>query len=57
MPSGGAWTLVGRSTSAAPTGWHSIVVHPKITRVWKAVYSGSTTNAPATSSYLTVRPR
>ena len=57
MPSGGAWQLVGTSRSAAPTGWHSIVVHPKIARVWKAVYSGSTTNAPATSSYLTVRPR
>jgi hypothetical protein len=57
MPSGGAWVYVGRSTSKAPTGWHSIVVHPKITRVWKAVSSGTSAYAPRTSSYLTVRPR
>jgi hypothetical protein len=57
MPGGGAWQYVGTSTSKAPTGWHSIVVHPLIAREWKAVYSGSSANAPATSSYLTVRPR
>ena len=57
MPNGGAWQYVGMSTSVAPTGWHSIVVHPQIARVWKAVYSGSTTNAPVTSTFLTVRPQ
>jgi hypothetical protein len=57
LPGGGAWHYVGTSTSVAPTGWHSLVVHPKIARVWKAVYAGSTRNAPVTSSYLTVRPR
>lgn len=57
MPNGSAWQYVGMSTSVAPTGWHSIVVHPQIARVWKAVYSGSSTNAPVTSTFLTVRPQ
>jgi hypothetical protein len=54
---GGRWIYVGRSSSAAPTGWHSLVVHPLIARVWKVVYAGNTKLLPATSSYLTVRPR
>jgi hypothetical protein len=54
---GGPWIYVGRSTSAAPTGWHSLVVHPLIARVWKVVYAGNTKLVPATSNYLTVRPR
>ncbi len=54
---GGRWIYVGRSRSAAPTGWHSLVVHPLVPRVWKAVYAGNTKLAPRTSRYLTVRPR
>ena len=54
---GGRWIYVGRSRSAAPTGRHSLVVHPLIARVWKVVYTGNTKLAPKTSRYLTVRPR
>jgi len=54
MPSGGAWTLVGSSTSLAPTGWHSLTVHPMVDRVWKVVYSGSADYAPKRSHYLRV---
>lgn len=56
-PSGSTWIYVGRSTSLAPTGWHSLTVHPQVTWIWKAVYSGSDGYTPVTSSYLTVRPR
>ncbi len=54
---GGPWIYVGRSRSVAPTGWHSLVVHPQISRVWKVVFAGNGTLAPRTSRYLTVRPR
>lgn len=54
---GTRWIYVGGSTSVAPTGWHSIVVHPKIARVWKVVYAGNSVYAKTRSSYLTVRPR
>lgn len=40
LPTGGPWEYVGQSTSLAPTGWHSLTVHPKVSRVWKAVYDG-----------------
>lgn len=53
---GGRWILVGRCTSLAPTGWHSVTIHPRVARVWKAVVSGSSQVSPRTSSYLTVRP-
>ena len=56
-PAGGAWILVGTSSSLAPTGWHSLVVHPQIDRVWKVVYSGSTDYAPRRSAYLHVHVR
>ena len=56
-PAGGSWIYVGRSTSKAPTGWHSIVVRPLVSRVWKVTYGGSDVLAPRTSGYLTVRPR
>jgi lysozyme len=54
---GGPWILVGQSHSVAPTGWHSLVVHPKIARVWKVVFPGGDRYLPQTSAYLTVRPR
>jgi GH25 family lysozyme M1 (1,4-beta-N-acetylmuramidase) len=54
---GGHWILVGRCRSLAPTGWHSLTIHPKIARVWKAVTSGSDRYLPRTSATLTVRPR
>ncbi len=54
---GGPWVLVSRCTSLAPTGWHSLVIHPKVARVWKAVVSGSSQYLPRTSATLTVRPR
>lgn len=54
---GTTWIYVGSSTSVAPTGWHSIVVHPKITRVWKVVFAGNDVYAGNRSWYLTVRPR
>jgi GH25 family lysozyme M1 (1,4-beta-N-acetylmuramidase) len=56
-PAGGSWIYVGRAKSLAPTGWHSIVVRPKVSRVWKVVYAGNDVLAPRTSSYLTVRVR
>lgn len=57
FPHGTKWTYVGRSTSVAPTGWHSIVLHPKVARVWKAVSVGNDLYRGRTSGYLTVRPR
>jgi GH25 family lysozyme M1 (1,4-beta-N-acetylmuramidase) len=57
MPSGRTWTLVGSSTSLAPTGWHSLTVHPRVNRVWKVVYSGSSHYAPERSHYLRVHVR
>ena len=56
-PGGGAWTLVGDCTSVAPTGWHSIVVHPMVRREWKAVVSGNDFYRPKTSDHLIVSPR
>ena len=57
FPHGTRWTYVGRSTSAAPSGAHSIVLHPKVTRVWKAVFAGNDFYRRAVSNYLTVSPR
>jgi hypothetical protein len=57
FPHGTRWTYVGRSTSLAPTGWHSIVVHPKVARVWKVVSPGNDLYRRGVSQYLTVRPR
>ncbi|MEP7089492.1 MAG: glycoside hydrolase family 25 protein [Nocardioidaceae bacterium] len=56
-PGGGAWTLVGRSRSLAPTGWHSLTVHPKISRVWKVVYGGTDRFLPRTSALMSVHVR
>jgi GH25 family lysozyme M1 (1,4-beta-N-acetylmuramidase) len=56
-PSGGPWLYVGQSTSVAPTGWHSIVVHPKVRREWKAVVAGNDFYKPRTSNHLVVSPR
>jgi GH25 family lysozyme M1 (1,4-beta-N-acetylmuramidase) len=56
-PAGGSWVYVGKSTSKAPTGWHSLVVRPHVTRVWKAVFAGSSRYQTRTSAYLTVSPR
>jgi hypothetical protein len=52
---GGPWIYVGTSRTLAPTGWHSLTVHPKIARVWKAVSAGDDRYAPRTSAYLSVR--
>ena len=41
----------------APTGWHSIVVHPMVRREWKAVVSGNDFYRPKTSDHLIVSPR
>lgn len=49
------WIYVGTSRSVAPTGWHSLVVHPKVGRVWKVVSAGNNAYAPRTSAFLTVR--
>ncbi|MGI8769247.1 MAG: GH25 family lysozyme, partial [Propionibacteriaceae bacterium] len=57
VPGASSWTLVGRSSSLAPTGWHSLVVRPMITREWKVVANSSDVYTRATSSYLTIRPR
>ena len=57
FPHGTRWTYVGRSTSLAPTGWHSIVLHPKVARVWKVVSVGNDLYRRGVSNYLTVRPR
>jgi GH25 family lysozyme M1 (1,4-beta-N-acetylmuramidase) len=54
---GGHWIYVGTSHSRAPTGWHSVTVHPKVTRVWKAVFAGGYLYAPRTSRPLTIRVR
>jgi GH25 family lysozyme M1 (1,4-beta-N-acetylmuramidase) len=55
--SGGTWVRVGSSRSLPPTGWHSIVVHPRVSRTWKAVFSGAPGHAPRTSSRLRIRVR
>jgi GH25 family lysozyme M1 (1,4-beta-N-acetylmuramidase) len=52
---GGAWTLVRSSTSLAPTGWHSVTIHPRRAMVWKAVSSAGTAYTGDTSNYVTVR--
>jgi GH25 family lysozyme M1 (1,4-beta-N-acetylmuramidase) len=57
FPHGTKWTYVGRSTSVAPTGRHSIVLHPKVARVWKVVSTGNDLYRHGVSRYLTVRPR
>ena len=52
---GGSWTFVRSSTSLAPTGWHSITIHPRRAMVWKAVSSGGTAYTGDTSNLVTVR--
>jgi GH25 family lysozyme M1 (1,4-beta-N-acetylmuramidase) len=54
-PGARSWHLVGTSRSLAPTGWHSLVVHPRRTRVWKVVFAGGPRYAPVRSAYLRVR--
>ena len=53
---GGPWIYVGKSTSVAPTGWHSITIHPLISREWKAVVVGNASYEPRTSNRLVVSP-
>jgi GH25 family lysozyme M1 (1,4-beta-N-acetylmuramidase) len=53
--SGGSWEFVRRSTSAAPTGWHSITIRPRRAMVWKAVSTGGAGYTADTSNYVTVR--
>jgi GH25 family lysozyme M1 (1,4-beta-N-acetylmuramidase) len=57
LPGGGRWVLVGRSTSVAPTGWHSLVVHPKIRREWMVVVSGNHFYRSKRSNRVMVTPR
>jgi len=52
---GGSWVLVRTSTSLAPTGWHSITIHPRRAMVWKAVSTGGDSYTGDTSDYVTVR--
>jgi hypothetical protein len=52
----GPWIYVGKSTSVAPTGWHSITIHPLISREWKAVVVGNASYEPRTSNRLVVSP-
>ncbi len=54
LPGTKAWTYVASTSSLAPTGWHSVTIHPQVTRVWKAVTEGSARSRPARSHYLTV---
>jgi hypothetical protein len=52
---GGAWRLVGPTTSLAPTGWFSWTVHPLHARVYKAVVASTDYVIGATSNHVTVR--
>ncbi len=56
-PGGGPWILVGKCTSLAPTGWHSIVVHPMVKREWRAVVTGNHFYKSKQSNHLVVSPR
>lgn len=56
-PSGGPWILVGTSKSVSPTGWHSIVVHPKIQREWRAVITANYRYRERESNHLIISPR
>jgi GH25 family lysozyme M1 (1,4-beta-N-acetylmuramidase) len=56
-PGGGRWILVGRSTSVAPTGWHSLVIHPKIRREWMVVVSGDDFYKSKRSNRMIISPR
>jgi GH25 family lysozyme M1 (1,4-beta-N-acetylmuramidase) len=53
----GQWQLIARRTSLAPTGWYSIVTHPKYPRVYKAVVGSTVYYLGATSGTATVRIR
>jgi GH25 family lysozyme M1 (1,4-beta-N-acetylmuramidase) len=54
---GGRWILVGKCKSLAPTGWHSIVVHPKVKREWRVVVTHNDFYKRSTSNQFVVRPR
>jgi GH25 family lysozyme M1 (1,4-beta-N-acetylmuramidase) len=54
-PGSPRWIYVGSTTTLAPTGRHALVVHPKISRVWKVEFAGDNHYAPRTSSNLSVR--
>ena len=56
-PGGGPWIYVGKCTSLAPTGWHSIVVHPLVKREWRVVVTGNDRYRTKQSNYLVVSPR
>ncbi len=54
---GGPWRLVSRTTSLAPTGWYSITLHPRRSRVYKAVAPGSLQYVAVRSNRAAVRMR
>ncbi|MDX6298915.1 MAG: hypothetical protein QOF53_129 [Nocardioidaceae bacterium] len=47
------WIYVGSSTTVA-SGRHALVVHPKISRIWKVVFAGEDRYAPQKSINLSV---
>jgi GH25 family lysozyme M1 (1,4-beta-N-acetylmuramidase) len=50
------WIYVGSSTTLA-SGRHALVVHPKISRIWKVVFAGENRYAPQKSTNLSVHVR
>jgi hypothetical protein len=50
------WIYVGSSTTVA-SGRHALVVHPKISRIWKVVFAGENRYAPQKSTNLSVHVR
>jgi hypothetical protein len=54
FPGHTTWVYVGSSTTAAGTGRHSLVVHPKVSRIWRVVFAGEDRFAPQTSTTLSV---
>ncbi len=53
----GRWVRVRTTRTLAPTGWHSVTVRPRRTRVWKAVFPGTDHLAPQRSALLRVQVR
>ena len=56
-PGATRWTRVATGRSLAPTGWWQVVVRPRRTMVYKAVFAGTTQVTPATSNRIRVRLR
>lgn len=53
FPGHTTWVYVGSSTTVAG-GRHTLVVHPKVSRIWKAVFAGEDRYATQTSRSLSV---